>query len=52
LPVESQMVQRISARYLGEAGSETYANGATDDTLVRLEPGSLRTWDFASDFPT
>ena len=51
-PVEPKMVQRIAARYLGEAGSETYADGATDDTLVRLEPGSLRTWDFADDFPT
>lgn len=50
LPADLETIRRIARRYLGEAGSETYANGATDDTVVRLEPGRLRTWDFADDF--
>ena len=49
-PVDLETVKRIASRYIGDAGSETYADGAADDTLVRLEPGVLRTWDFADDF--
>jgi PPOX class probable F420-dependent enzyme len=40
-------VRRIAARYLGETGGAAYAEGAGDDTLIRLEPGRLRAWDFA-----
>ena len=29
---------------------ETYAASAGDDLLIRLEPGTLRTWDFADEF--
>ena len=41
---------RIASRYLGPKGAAAYAEGAPDDVLVRLEPGDLRTWDFADDF--
>jgi PPOX class probable F420-dependent enzyme len=44
-------VSRIASRYLGaEAGGE-YVARAGDDLLIRLEPGELRAWDFADDYP-
>jgi PPOX class probable F420-dependent enzyme len=43
-------VERIAKRYLGSPGGETYAESAGDDLLIRLEPGMLRTWDFADEF--
>jgi PPOX class probable F420-dependent enzyme len=45
-------VRRIAARYLGAADSEAHAEAGADDTLIRLEPGDLRTWDFADEFAT
>jgi PPOX class probable F420-dependent enzyme len=41
---------RIASRYLGPEGAAAYAEAGGDDLLVRLEPGDLRTWDFADDF--
>ena len=43
--------RRIAIRYLGEEAGEAYAStpSGTEVTL-RLEPGDLRTWDFAEDF--
>ena len=35
---------------LGVEDGEKYAAGASDDTLIRVEPESLRAWDFADDF--
>lgn len=40
----------IAVRYLGEEAGEAYAAGSGDSVLVRLEPGSVRTWDFADEF--
>jgi PPOX class probable F420-dependent enzyme len=40
-------VRRIAARYLGEGDGAAYADSSGDDTLIRLEPGRLRAWDFA-----
>ncbi|HEX5617260.1 MAG TPA: pyridoxamine 5'-phosphate oxidase family protein [Solirubrobacteraceae bacterium] len=40
---------RIASRYLGPEGAADYAAEGGDDLLVRLEPGHLRTWDFADD---
>ncbi len=40
-------VRRIATRYLGERDGAAYADSAGDDTLIRLEPGRLRAWDFA-----
>ena len=42
-------VRRIASRYLGDEGGTAYADGAGDDTLIRLEPGRLRAWDFADE---
>jgi len=40
-------VRQIAIRYLGERDGAAYADSAGDDTLIRLEPGRLRAWDFA-----
>jgi len=44
---DADVVRAIAVRYLGHERGEAYAVGAGDDTLVRLEPGHLRAWDFA-----
>jgi PPOX class probable F420-dependent enzyme len=48
-PAAAETIHRIAVRYLGEREAASYlaAEGAADDTLVRLEPGRLRAWDFA-----
>jgi PPOX class probable F420-dependent enzyme len=43
-------VRRIASRYLGGEAGTAYAASASDDLLVRLEPGDLRAWDFADEF--
>jgi PPOX class probable F420-dependent enzyme len=43
------IVRRIAVRYLGEDEGAAYTEGGEDDTLIRLEPGRLRAWDFADD---
>lgn len=45
-----EATQRIATRYLGPDGAAAYIDSGGDDLLVRLEPGELRTWDFADDF--
>lgn len=42
-----EVVRAIAVRYLGAEEGEAYAAGGLDDTLVRLEPGRIRAWDFA-----
>ena len=42
-----ETVRRLAVRYLGETDGAAYAARAADDTLIRLEPGALRAWDFA-----
>jgi PPOX class probable F420-dependent enzyme len=42
-------VRRIATRYLGAAEGTAYAERAGDNTLIRLEPGRLRAWDFADE---
>jgi pyridoxamine 5'-phosphate oxidase-like protein len=39
----------IASRYLGEQDGAAYADSSGDDTLIRLEPGVLRAWDFIDD---
>ena len=42
---------RIAIRYLGEEAARGYAESLDGgEVIVRLEPGDLRTWDFAEDF--
>jgi PPOX class probable F420-dependent enzyme len=43
---------RIAIRYLGQEEGTAYAVEETDDVLIRLEPGQLRAWDFADEYPT
>ena len=42
--------RRVAIRYLGAGPGETYAaKHDPNGFVVRLEPGELRTWDFADD---
>ena len=43
------VVRDIAVRYLGDEAGGAYADRGSDDTLIRLEPGRLRAWDFADD---
>ena len=43
-------VRDIAVRYLGANEGGRYADRGYDDTLIRLEPGRLRAWDFADGF--
>jgi PPOX class probable F420-dependent enzyme len=43
-------IREMAVRYLGQESGEAYAAGSGDAVLVRLEPGDVRTWDFADDF--
>jgi PPOX class probable F420-dependent enzyme len=45
-----QTARRIAVRYLGEAEGAAKAAEYGDDVLIRLEPGTLRAWDFADDY--
>ena len=47
---DAEVVREIALRYLGPEEGEAYSGGGADDTLIRLEPGRLRAWDFADDF--
>jgi PPOX class probable F420-dependent enzyme len=46
---DSDLVREIAVRYMGTEKGEAYAARAGDDTLIRLEPGHIRAWDFADD---
>lgn len=47
---DRSIVRQIATRYLGGEAGERYAKIASDDLLIRLEPGELRAWDFADFF--
>jgi len=44
------VAERIASRYLGPEAGPAYVAGGSDDLLVRLEPGTLRAWDFVDEF--
>jgi PPOX class probable F420-dependent enzyme len=46
----AEVGKRIATRYLGASEGAKYAEEAGDDLLIRLEPGTLRAWDFADEF--
>jgi PPOX class probable F420-dependent enzyme len=48
--VVGEVGERVATRYLGAAAGAEYAADAGDDLLVRLEPGTIRVWDFADEF--
>jgi PPOX class probable F420-dependent enzyme len=45
-----ETTRRIATRYLGEAAGVAYVERASDDTIIRLEPGELRAWDFSDEY--
>jgi PPOX class probable F420-dependent enzyme len=45
----AEVVLEMSVRYLGQEAGEAYAADSTDSVLIRLEPGNVRTWDFADE---
>jgi PPOX class probable F420-dependent enzyme len=45
----ADVVREMSIRYLGLEAGEAYAADSADSVLVRLEPGNVRTWDFAEE---
>ena len=40
-------IRDIAIRYLGVAAGSAYTETATDDVILRLEPGIVRAWDFS-----
>ncbi|HEX6679007.1 MAG TPA: pyridoxamine 5'-phosphate oxidase family protein [Gaiellaceae bacterium] len=46
---ERDLVREIASHYMGAERGEAYAEDDLDDTLIRLEPGHVRAWDFADD---
>jgi PPOX class probable F420-dependent enzyme len=45
----AEVVREMSIRYLGREAGEAYAAESADSVLIRLEPGNVRTWDFADE---
>jgi PPOX class probable F420-dependent enzyme len=45
----AEFVRDMSIRYLGREAGEAHAADSADAILIRLEPGHLRTWDFADE---
>jgi hypothetical protein len=45
-----EALRRIATRYLGSVEGPAYADRGMDDLLLRLEPGTLRAWDFADEY--
>jgi PPOX class probable F420-dependent enzyme len=45
----ADLVRDLAVRYLGQEAGEAYAEGSSDSVLIRLEPGNVRTWDFADE---
>jgi PPOX class probable F420-dependent enzyme len=46
---DADAVREIAVRYLGSEKGGAYADRGYDDTLIRLEPGHVRAWDFRDD---
>jgi PPOX class probable F420-dependent enzyme len=47
----AEAIASMAVRYLGPEDGPAYAATVTDSKLVRLEPGHVRGWDFADDWP-
>ena len=43
---------RMAIRYLGPEAGAAYTESAHDDLRIRLDPGELRAWDFADEYPS
>lgn len=44
-----EMTRRIAARYIGDEAAGAWTDPG--DVVIRIEPGLLRAWDFADDYP-
>jgi PPOX class probable F420-dependent enzyme len=44
------LFREIAIRYLGEEAGTAYGDQVADQTLIRLEAGRLRAWDFADEY--
>ena len=49
MPQSPEVDRRIVERYVGGARADEYLAGLPPGTLVRLEPGELRAWDFTDE---
>ena len=45
-----EAAREIAVRYLGVERGDAFAAVSGDDTIIRLEPGTLRIWDFTDDY--
>lgn len=48
-PTREDVNRRLAARYMDADQVDDFLAGIGQGTLVRLEPGELRAWDFADD---
>lgn len=46
-----EVALRIAIRYLGRERGTAFVADESDDALIRLEPGRMRVWDFANEYP-
>lgn len=47
---DPEVGRRIAARYIGEEQADRWVG--PNDVVVRIEPGTLRAWDFKDDYGT
>ena len=46
----AEVAERIASHYLGPEAGRAYAATTADDLLLRLNPDTLRAWDFTDEF--
>jgi PPOX class probable F420-dependent enzyme len=47
-PGDAETGHRIAARYIGDEDADTWVGA--EDVVIRIEPGSVRAWDFKDDY--
>ena len=45
----AEVSRRLSVRYLGKVNGNAYADRVAPGVVVRVEPGTMRAWDFAGE---
>jgi PPOX class probable F420-dependent enzyme len=48
-PADTDTGRRIAARYIGDERAGEWVG--PDDVVIRIEPGTVRAWDFKDDYP-
>jgi len=46
---DPEIGRRIAGRYIGNERADTWVG--SNDVIIRIEPGTLRAWDFKDDYP-